>query len=541
MRRDRLCELCDVPLGGIAPRNKNEWNGNCKGQPIAVPTLTVKGEIACNPRRCEVSSRVFDNLLAILSLVLGYVWAPLSLAATAVAIYRGHGVERTLAWIFAIWAIPIGGAVAYFAFAQPSVRRVRRRMRAASESVRLVSGNVEFMKSGHGRKRVQALDGPLLHLAHQVTGLPPTEGNQVELLAEDQQAFQRMELAIKAAQRFIWAEYYIIGNDVTGRRFLGLLANKARKGVSVRLLYDAVGSLGLDAKRLAAIRKAGGRAEAFLPLNPLRRRWSVHLRNHRKFVVVDGEIGFTGGMNVADQYSGRARRRGQWHFRDYHLALRGPAVGDLASEFIEDWAFATDELLEMPPISPPVPGASSVVAVVPSGPDQETNASGMIYFSGIAAARQRIYLTTPYFVPDEPTVKALVSAALRGLDVRILLPAPERNDVRLVAFAARSYFAELIRGGVRIFEYQAATLHTKSLVVDGAWGIVGSANVDLRSFRLNFELSALVSDPAFAKVLEERFQRDLADSREVTADMLDRYGFWSRLGDRTLRLLSPLL
>jgi len=420
------------------------------------------------------------------------------------------------------------------------VRRTTRRMRRAAASVRMASGHAEFA-ARRGRKKVNRLDGPLLHLAYQLTGLPPTEGNRVDLLADDVKAFQRMEEAIKAAKRYVWAEYYIIGNDVTGRRFLKLLAKKAREGVAVRLLYDAVGSLGLDARRLAAIRNAGGRAEAFLPLNPLRRRWSVHLRNHRKFIVIDGQIGFTGGMNVADEYSGRARRRGQWHFRDYHLSIHGPAAGDLASEFVEDWAFATDEVLEIPFVSPPLPEANSVVSVIPSGPDQETNATNMIYFAGIAAARERVFLTTPYFIPDEPTLHALLSAALRGLDVRILVPAYEKNDVRLVAFASRSYYPELIRGGVRIFEFLPTSLHTKSIVVDGAWGMIGSANVDLRSFRLNFELSALVSDTAFAKVLEQRFQRDLKESREVTAEMLDSHGFLVRLRDRTIRLLSPLL
>lgn len=506
-----------------------------------------------------------DELWSIISLVLRWSVPPLDVAAIAVAIYRGHGVDRTLAWIFAILAIPILGALAYFALARPSVRRTTRRMRQAIAQVHssaqvhnaarknaaeatAVPLEMSHVAAGHADfaarrefKQIEHRDVPLLRMAERLTGLPATVGNVVELLAEDQQAFSRMEEAIKGAQRFIWAEYYIIKNDVTGRRFLGLLANKARQGVSVRLLYDAVGSLGLDSKRLTAIRASGGRAEAFLPLNPLRRRWSVHLRNHRKFVVVDGDIGFTGGMNVGDEYSGRARRRGEWHFRDYHLALRGPAVGDLALEFCEDWAFATEEVLEVPAAPAPLPGAKSVVSVVPSGPDQETNASNMIYFAGIAAARQRIYLTTPYFVPDEPTIQALVSAALRGVDVRILLPAPEKNDAWLVAFAARTYFAELLRGGVRIFEYLPSTLHAKSIVVDAAWGIVGSANIDLRSFRLNFELSALVADPAFAQVLEERFIRDLADSREVTAEDVDNHGFWPRLRDRTVRLLSPLL
>jgi cardiolipin synthase len=464
----------------------------------------------------------------------------LDVATIALVIYHARGVERTLAWIFFILLLPGVGTLAYFALARPSVRRTTRRMRRASEAVRRVSLSEDLA----GPLAIEnpaafRLERPLLMLTQELTGLPPTVGNKVELLAEDTQAFERLEASLKSADKFIWAEYYLIRNDRTGHRFLNLLAMKAREGVSVRLLYDAIGSLGLDGKRLAAIRQAGGRAEAFLPLNPLRRRWAVNLRNHRKLVIVDGQVGFTGGMNVGDEYSGRARRRGLWHYRDYHFALRGPAVGQLGQTFVENWAFATDEMMQAPPPPAPIEGATSVVAIIPSGPDQRPNASSMTFFAGIAAARERIYLSTPYFIPDDSTLRALMAAAMRGLDVRILLPA--KNDVRLVEFAARSYYADLVESGVRIFEYLTQSLHSKSIVVDSVWGIVGSANVDIRSFRLNFELSALVVDPEFARVLEQRFERDLANSREITEEMLDNDSFLGRLRDRTVKLLSPLL
>ena len=461
----------------------------------------------------------------------------------AVAIYRGHGVERTLMWIFAIVAIPAAGAIAYLALARPSIRRAKRRRRRTRGWVRR-SGRATAAMPRFGATGEAPPAARLLHLAAELTDLPPTEGNDVELLTEDTLAFRRIEEAMRGAKRSIWAEYYIIKNDTTGKRFLRLLAEKAAEGVKVYLLYDAIGSLGLDRTRLEALRAAGGAAKAFLPFNPLRRRWSVHLRNHRKLIVVDGGVGFTGGMNVADQYSGRARRRGTLHYRDGHLAIRGPAVGQLAEVFAEDWAFATEEVLkiEEPPESTSPEGKApqgAVVAVIPSGPDQNPNASSMTYFAGITSATKRLYLSTPFFLPDEPMLSALVSAALGGVDVRILVPA--KNDVLLVGLASRCFYRDLVASGVRIFEYLPSALHSKTMVVDGAWGIVGSANMDIRSFRLNFELSAMVVDRQFAKVLEKSFLADLKDSREITPDQVESYGVIRRLVDGTAKLLSPLL
>lgn len=456
------------------------------------------------------------------------------------AISREHGVERTLAWVFAILAIPGLGAIAYLLLASPSVKRTTRRKQFAARSCR--SSFPETLES-HRKEHEPFLrfgtEGTLLCLAASVTGLKPTTGNSVKLLTENDLAFREIEVEIESAQKSIWAEYYIIRKDETGHRFLDLLAQKAREGVEVRLLYDAVGSLRIDTRRLKAIRRNGGKTAVFLPVNPLRRRWAVHLRNHRKMIIVDAQLGFTGGMNVGDEYSGRGRKGGTKKFRDSHLAIHGPAVEDLARTFLEDWSFATGENLSFAFSRSPKTEASSVVAVVPSGPDQEYNASAMLYFSAISSARTRAYLSSPYFIPDEPLIHALVSASLRGVDVRLLLPA--RSDVLLVGPAARSYYPRLLQAGVRVYEYQPSMLHAKMAVIDGATGIVGSANVDIRSFRLNFELSALIIDPRFSSALEERFLRDFEKSVEITLHDTQRRGFPTRLIQGTARLLSPLL
>lgn len=464
-----------------------------------------------------------------------------ALAAFAIAraVLDARGVAGTLAWIFAILALPGVGAVAYFLLANPSIHRTVRRRKLSTADLRQALAAAGECAPGATLDALAPTARSIIHLAGRVTGLPPFGGNRVDLLTENQAAFKAMEDAIAGARRSVWTEYYIIQPDETGRRFLALLADRARAGVPVRLLYDAVGSASIDREALAAVVAAGGKVAPFLPVNPLRRRWSVHLRNHRKIIVVDGEIGFTGGMNVGDEYSGRrpARRARPW--RDTHLALRGPAVGALAQTFAEDWSFATGERLALPAAPAPAEGASAIVALLPSGPDQEVNANRLAYFAGIASAAVRCYLTSPYFIPDEPTVRALESAALRGVDVRVLVPG--KTDVGIILHAARSYYPSLLRAGVRIHEYRQSMLHAKTMVVDGAWGIVGSANLDVRSFRLNFEAGAIVCDADFARGLEERFLADLGEAVEVTPQTVGRRPPLARLKQGAARLLSPLL
>lgn len=480
--------------------------------------------------------------------ILALAVLALDVAALAHAVTRHLGVASTLAWIFFILFLPGAGAVAYFLLASPRIRTTRRRRRLAGEAVRAA------IRRSLGREplpveveHASPLARSVLFLGTRLTGLPPRAGNRVELLLDNERAFRAKAEAVRGAERTVWAEYYTVEDDATGRAFLADLAERARAGCDVRLLHDAVGSSGIPEKGLEALRAAGGKSEAFLPVNPLRKRWSTHLRNHRKLLVVDERIGFTGGMNVGDEYAlgnpvatGPVKRGHDRPWRDAHLRIEGPAVFDLATVFAEDWTFASGERLVPSSVPLPTPGGS-VVAVLPSGPDQaaNANANAQTYFAALSGALERCWLTTPYFVPDEPTVAALCNAAYRGIDVRVLVPA--ESDVPVARAAGGFFYGTLLRSGVRIFEYLPAVLHAKTVVVDGSWALIGSANLDFRSFTLNFELGALVFDRPFASLLEARFVGDLADSREVTLASVGRRGFLERTQLGLARLLAPLL
>lgn len=459
------------------------------------------------------------------------VWAIVvaaDLAAILCLLYRAQGVERTLAWLFGVIAFPAIGATAYFLLADPTIKRTSvRRRRKKAPAHRPCDAATEACRHD-----------PVMTVAFRATGLEPSTGNLAEVLTGDESAFARVEEDLRRARERIWAEYYLIRRDETGHRFLDILAEKAREGVEVRLIYDALGSFRMSRPRLEAIAAAGGRCVEFLPLNPLRKRWSVHLRNHRKLIVIDGRIAFTGGMNVGDEYSGRARRRGTLHFSDTHLRLEGPCVDDLEEVFFDDWRFATGETPDFPEI-PAAARGQATVAIVPSGPDQMRNASQLNYFAGITAARNSVWLTSPYFIPDEAILSALIGAALKGVDIRILVP--ERCDVLLVGPAGRSYYQHLLAVGIRIFEYLPSMLHAKTMVVDERFALVGSANIDIRSFRLNFEVGALIDDPAVAATLRERFTAQLRESREITTEAVRKWSFPKRLQHGAARLFSPFL
>lgn len=453
------------------------------------------------------------------------------------AVTRRRGVAGTLAWIFAILAFPFLGSMAYLLLANPSIRRTSRKKRLSSTRVRRT---LQALIARHGAPALP--NGSVIELVSRMTNSPPSLSNDVKLLTSNTVAFATKHAALLSAKKSVWAEYYIIEDDETGRRFLEDLTELARSGKDVRLLYDAVGSGSINKKRLQALQQAGGRSEAFLPVNPLRRRWSVHLRNHRKILVIDGEKAFTGGMNVGNEYSGFFRRKKRSRpWRDTHLSLAGSAAHDLACIFAEDWTFATGERLLPDPVRPADEGcaAGPLVSILPSGPDQKRNASSYAYFAGISSARERVFLTSPYFIPDEATVRALETSALRGVDVRLLVPS--QSDVALASAAAWSFFPPLLSAGVKIYTYGASVLHAKTMVVDGSWGLVGSANLDIRSFAYNFEAGALIHDDGFAREMESVFLSDLESSQEITLrDWYERPKTW-RLKVSLARLLSPLL
>ena len=303
----------------------------------------------------------------------------------------------------------------------------------------------------------------------------------------------------------------MIRNDATGEWFKERLIAAAKRGVEVRLLCDAYGCFAVHASYYRALKKAGVRVWTFLPMRSLLLQ-PVNLRNHRKIVVVDGTVGFTGGLNIGDEYRGQMKGVGEW--RDIHVRIEGGAVRDLQRVFFQDWVFATGEKMTVgayfPRAMPDTGRGGATIAIVPSGPDTRNEAIQRIFFGAIAGAEKRVWMTTPYFVPDQAIVVAMELAAMRGVDVKLVLPSHSNHAVTF--HAGRSFYEPLLEAGVELYEYLPGMVHAKTMVVDGAVSLVGSANMDLRSFRLNFEIHALLHDADLARQLAEAFERDVAGS-----------------------------
>ena len=445
----------------------------------------------------------------------------------------------TLAWIGLVVAVPFAGALLYYFIGHRSVhrtrfKRVRARLglRAARARLRETAGRPD-----RGAQDTRALQ--LMKLATEVSDAPPSDARSVRLLLGGDETFAAIEEAIRSAKHHVHLEYYIFEPDQAGTRIRDLLIERAKAGVEVRLLCDGVGSHHLHRRFLAPLRAAGARFAWFGPVTLARLRPRlVNFRTHRKIVVVDGVTGFTGGVNITDDES--VNVSGTRAYRDTHLVLEGAAVRWLQLVFLEDWSYATGQAPTDAPYFPDVPNDGAFpVQILASGPDEPWQAIQKLYFAAIASAQTRVLIATPYFVPDEAMLMALVTAALRGVDVRILVP--RRSDSRTVSAAARSFFADLLPAGVRVFEYTAGMMHAKTLVVDDAFASVGTANMDSRSFRLNYEVIAVRYDAASADTLAEAFERDLEKSREVEAGALANERLLAKLFQAGARLLAPLL
>jgi len=372
-------------------------------------------------------------------------------------------------------------------------------------------------------------------------GAPPLlTGNQVELLIDGPRTYAAMFTAIAQAREYVLVESFIFEEAIASDRTLSaLLADAAARGVKIYALYDAIGSLGTDEEFFGKLRDAGIALCAFNPLNPLDERFSgVNQRDHRKIVVVDGEIAFAGGVNFSQAYriaSSQARRRGlsrqkslQQGWRDTHIELRGPAARELEQLFRSTWHDAECAGDVTPPLRESVGSAGhTLVQVVASTPDDDSNEIYASLLSVITYAQRSIDVTMAYFVPDDALEKALGDAARRGVEVRIILPS--YSDFSGVYYAGRAHYDELLKSGVRLYELESAFLHSKSIVVDGVWSSIGSTNFDWRSFVHNNEISVCVIDQAFARSMSRMFDTDLADSREITAEAWKKRGLSERM------------
>lgn len=459
--------------------------------------------------------------------------------ASGHVLLRKRDARAAIAWVGFIWLVPLVGALLYLFF---GVNRIQRRAAAVLRDRRRIAAPAA---RGDAPALVVEVFGataepllPLARLGDRVVVRPLVRGNAVAPLLDGDQAYPAMLDAIDAATRSVALCTYIFDNDAAGARFRDALARARARGVETRVLIDDIGARYSFPPIDRDLRRAGVRVARFLPTLVPSRLIHFNLRNHRKILVVDGRIGFTGGMNIR---VGHVRGDGPRHpTRDVHFRVEGPVVGQLMDAFAEDWAFATGEVLDGPAWYAAETDRGPVLARgITDGPDDDFDVLRTIMLGALTAARQRIRVVTPYFVPDQQIITALRLASLRGVEVDVVLPA--RGNLRVVQWAAMAQLWQVLERGCRVHLTPPPFDHTKLLVVDGLWTLVGSTNWDARSLRLNFEFNVECWDPALAARCEALVDALTAEARPITLADVDGRSLPVRLRDGAARLLSPYL
>lgn len=447
---------------------------------------------------------------------------------------------KTLAWLTVLAAFPVVGFIVYLVFGQ----KYRKHKRLQAKSLPEEFSNALRVHASRHEKRTEKISTGFanqdkwMRLLWTNSRSPVTENNRIQVLQDGKEAFRSMCEALRQAEHHIHLEFYIMKDDEIGRAIQQILVEKARQGVQVRVIYDAVGSRKLKNSYIDELKRAGVQITSFLPVYFPWLSSRINFRNHRKIIVIDGKIGYTGGLNIGDEYLGKGPL-GYW--RDTHMRIEGDAVYYLQFIFLKDWYVAYNQYIsetEYFPVQESV--GKSLVQMAASGPDTDWESIWQTHFSLIASAQRKICIISPYLIPDESILMGLKTAALSGLDVRMILPS--QPEYYIVYYATKSYYEELLRAGVRIYAYTKGFIHSKVIIVDDQVASVGTANLDVRSFQYNFEVNAIIYDGGIAQQLMVDFEKDLQDSDELLLDhYLQHRGSGARFLESTVRLFSPLL
>ncbi|MDD9266664.1 cardiolipin synthase [Paenibacillus sp. GCM10023248] len=447
---------------------------------------------------------------------------------------------KTVAWLFVLFIFPIIGFIMYYFLAKEYTQRKIVRRKGRRRVTEIKHQWVGWSRQDEARNElVYPLyeDSRLFGLLHNIPGSSISPHNRVEVLTNADVTYTAMLEAIEKAKRHIHFEFYTIRHDETGKRFQEALIRKAQEGVKVRVIYDGIGSYTLSNAYINRFKEAG--IEVYPFLRPLIAFFDkrMNYRNHRKIVVIDGLVGFVGGINIGDEYVGADPKLGFW--RDTHLKLCGDSVYYLQQTFMTDWLFVSGQRIVDASMFPEhhVP-KGSLVQVISSGPDAYWDAIQEMFFAGIIAAKKRVYMTTPYFIPDASIMMALKTAVISGVDVRIILP--YKADSRIVQYASRSYLLELMQAGVQFYLYRKGFMHAKVMLIDHTMATVGTANVDMRSFFSNFELNAVMFNQDVIERLEADFLMDLKDCDEMKLSEFEQRSRLEKGKEVIARLLSPL-
>jgi cardiolipin synthase A/B len=447
---------------------------------------------------------------------------------------------QTITWLVVLGSFPLVGFIFYLLFGRNyrKEKMYRKKYFLDKQAFLTVEGE-DDPRSEEKLSLMGEHQGKLFTLAQKLGNSPISFDTSTKILTNGEETFHHILEQLKRARHHIHMEYYIVRHDHIGQEIKKILIEKAIEGVKIRFLYDAVGSWKLSKKYIIDLRNAGIETVSFGPVKLPFLNNKFNFRNHRKIIVIDGTIGFVGGLNIGDEYLGRNSSIGFW--RDTHLLLRGEAVRTLQLIFLQDWYYMTNHsFLTAEYLSPQVDNKShGGVQLIAGGPDTEWSVIKNIFFSMIASAKESVWIASPYFIPDEDIFSAIKIAALSGIDVRLLVP--NRPDKRIVFHASRSYFPELLEAGVKVYEYERGFMHSKIVIVDHELASIGTSNMDMRSFHLNFEVNAFLFRTKSTQKLVTEYLNDLEYAKQLDLVTFKKRHFGLRLIESTARLLSPLL
>jgi len=479
----------------------------------------------------------------------GWFWVTLDLVLLVtilvmifVIILENKDPIRTVAWILVLLLIPVGGIILYLYLGRNPRKRKMINEKSFKDNLAIdaMIRDQLILLNAHQFIKEERLTGMrnMMRLLLNNNKALITLHNRIKILNNGRQTFGSIIYELENARHHIHFEFYIIEDDQIGNRIKEILARKASEGVEVRVIYDDLGSWSLSKKFIRHLTDAGAEVQSFMPVRTYLFANKVNFRLHRKIIVVDGRVAFVGGINVADRYLRGLDKGSQW--RDTHLKLEGDSVNSLQAVFMMDWNFVSGRMI-LDPVYFPSHNIvdSKLVQIVTSGPDSDWESIMQAYFHAITSARSYVYIATPYFLPNESVMTALKTAALGGVDVRIILP--EKNDSWIVGRSSRSYLEDLLLAGVRVFFYLKGFTHSKLMIVDDIFASVGTANMDIRSFNQDFEVNALIYNEEVAVRLRDDFLMDGSNSLELNLEDWSMRPWQDKAQESLARIFSPLL
>lgn len=474
--------------------------------------------------------------------IFSLVFLATAIPVAIMIILEKRSPYKTAAWILVLILLPILGVVFYLFFGQEYRKQKifsRKGIKSLGQIRKLSSQQLRKIGKTHLNLSKNTLSKEnIIRLLLNNSNALLTTGNKLEILIDGKKTFDAIFTAIKNAKHHIHLEYYIFSDDKIGTQLKNLLIEKSKEGIEIRIIIDDVGSWSLSGDFLLELKENGIEIYSFMEVRFPRLTSKMNFRNHRKIAIIDGKIGFTGGLNIADRYIEGAKKLGYW--RDTHLQIEGDAVACLQVVFAADWYFVINGNLNGQKYFPAfTERAGTPVQISASGPDSDWKNIEQAFFAAITNAREKIYITTPYFMPPQAIVSALETAALSNVDVRIIIP--ERSDAITPKWCSFSFIEKLLEAGIKVYFYEKGFTHSKFMLVDNIFSTIGTANMDFRSFETNFEVNAFIYEKEFTQKLEKHFMFDLKNSREIKLNEWKQRPWHFKVRESLAHIISPML